>query len=77
MHADAMGQFLPPIGTNPGPGSTPGATVEYLWDLVQKRIITLTYMRNAPDGAVVGCGRRNYRFHTIIVPRVERTRSRS
>ncbi|KAH9970437.1 hypothetical protein BGW80DRAFT_577809 [Lactifluus volemus] len=27
--------------------------------------------------AVVGCGRRSYRFHTIIAPRVERTRSRS
>ncbi|KAH9970417.1 hypothetical protein BGW80DRAFT_1330671, partial [Lactifluus volemus] len=77
MHADAMGQILPPFGTSPGPGSTPGATVEYLRDLVQKRVITLTYMRNVHDGAVMGCGRRSYRFHTIIVPRVERTRSRS
>ncbi|KAH9970407.1 hypothetical protein BGW80DRAFT_1562239 [Lactifluus volemus] len=30
MHADVMGPFLPPFGTSPGPGSSPGATVEYL-----------------------------------------------
>ncbi|KAH9961396.1 hypothetical protein BGW80DRAFT_1564083 [Lactifluus volemus] len=28
MHADVMGPFLPPFGTSPGPGSSPGATVE-------------------------------------------------
>lgn len=50
LHADAQGPF-PPLtaGGVPG-GSSPGATVEYLRDLVQKRIITLTYMRNVHDG---------------------------
>ncbi|KAH9976571.1 hypothetical protein BGW80DRAFT_1289093 [Lactifluus volemus] len=74
MHVDAMDQFLPPIGTSPGPGSSPGAMAEYLRSLVQKRIIMPiicgTYMM-----AAVGCGRRSHWFHTIIVPRVERTRS--
>ncbi|KAH9970410.1 hypothetical protein BGW80DRAFT_1330526 [Lactifluus volemus] len=54
MHVDAIGPFLPPFGTSPGPGGTPGATVEYLRDLVQNRIITLTYMRNVHDGEVIG-----------------------
>ena len=50
--------FLPLVGGSggvpgaPGGGGCPGATVEYLRDLVQKRIITLTYMRNAHDGCV-------------------------
>jgi hypothetical protein len=35
-----------------GPRSNPGATVEYLRDLVQKRLIILTYMRNVHDGCV-------------------------
>ncbi|KAH9970428.1 hypothetical protein BGW80DRAFT_1330828, partial [Lactifluus volemus] len=56
MHADAMGQFLPPFGTSPGLGSTPGVT---------KRIITLTYMGNVHDG-------RSHWFHTIIVSRYPR-----
>ncbi|KAH9970434.1 hypothetical protein BGW80DRAFT_1330887 [Lactifluus volemus] len=64
MHADAMGQILPPFGTSPGPGSSPGAMAEYLRSLVQKRIITL-----------IICGTRSHWFHTIIVSRVERTRS--
>jgi hypothetical protein len=53
------GMFLPPVGGNGGvPGApvggsgSPGATVEYLRDLVQKRIITLTYTRNVHDGCV-------------------------
>jgi hypothetical protein len=54
MHADsaAAGQFFPPVGagTGAGSGGSPGATVEYLRDLVQKRIITLTYTRNVHDG---------------------------
>ena len=50
LQADSTGQFPPPVvGAVPGGGS-PGATVEYLRDLVQKRIITLTYMRNVHDG---------------------------
>ena len=48
--ADSPSLFpLPVSGGAPG-GSSPGATVEYLRDLVQKRIITLTYMRNVHDG---------------------------
>jgi hypothetical protein len=31
-------------------GVTAGTSVEYLRDLVQKRIITLTYMRNVHEG---------------------------
>ncbi|KAH9970397.1 hypothetical protein BGW80DRAFT_576312 [Lactifluus volemus] len=66
MHVDAIGPFLPPFGTTPGPGSSPGATVEYLRDLVQKRIVTLiirgTYMMAAS---------RSHWFHTIKVSRVE------
>jgi hypothetical protein len=32
-----------------------GTSVEYLRDLVQKRIITLTYMRNTHEGLVIYC----------------------
>jgi len=60
MHADSStaGQFFPPVGagvvgTGAGSGGSPGATVEYLRDLVQKRIITLTYTRNVHDGYVL------------------------
>jgi hypothetical protein len=51
--------FLPPVGNGGvvgggvgGGGGSPGATIEYLRDLVQKRIITLTYTRNVHDGCV-------------------------
>jgi hypothetical protein len=51
------GMFLPPVGIGGGvgvggSGGSPGATIEYLRDLVQKRIITLTYTRNVHDGCV-------------------------
>ena len=53
------GMFLPPVGSGGvagggvgGSGGSPGATIEYLRDLVQKRIITLTYTRNVHDGCV-------------------------
>ena len=49
--SDAAGPFLPPP-SGAGAGNSPGTTVEYLRDLVQKRIITLTYMRNVHDGCV-------------------------
>ncbi|KAI9436365.1 hypothetical protein H4582DRAFT_2120485 [Lactarius indigo] len=62
--ADSPNTFPPPVaGATPGGGS-PGATVEYLRDLVQKRIITLTYMRNVHDG-------RSHWFHTIAMSRIE------
>ncbi|KAH9170775.1 hypothetical protein EDB89DRAFT_1975792 [Lactarius sanguifluus] len=64
MLADSPSPFPPPVaGAAPGVGS-PGATVEYLRDLVQKRIITLTYMRNVHDG-------RSHWFHTIAMSRTE------
>lgn len=61
MHADSAtaGQFFPPVGAGvvgtggAGSSGSPGATVEYLRDLVQKRIITLTYTRNVHDGYVL------------------------
>ena len=50
------GMFLPPVGNGGvvggGASNSPGATIEYLRDLVQKRIITLTYTRNVHDGCV-------------------------
>jgi hypothetical protein len=82
MHADAQSPFMPLVAG----GGSPGATVEYLRDLVQKRIITLTYMRNVHDGCVllsfyVTFGwllmsavlrhRRSHWFHTIAMSRTE------
>lgn len=52
LHADSASPFFPPVGAGSGSSGSPGATVEYLRDLVQKRIITLTYMRNVHDGYV-------------------------
>jgi hypothetical protein len=80
QHADSPSPFPPPVA---GVGS-PGATVEYLRDLVQKRIITLTYMRNVHDGCdfpfslsvflmmmVWWWCRRSHWFHTIAMSRTE------
>jgi hypothetical protein len=57
--AATPGMFFPPVGTGggvvgagAGGSGSPGATIEYLRDLVQKRIITLTYTRNVHDGYV-------------------------
>jgi len=51
------GMFFPPVSGTSGSvagasSGSPGATIEYLRDLVQKRIITLTYTRNVHDGFV-------------------------
>lgn len=69
------GMFLPPVGNGGvvgggvgGSGGNPGATIEYLRDLVQKRIITLTYTRNVHDG-------RTHWFHTIMMTRAELDRA--
>ncbi|KAG9225924.1 hypothetical protein CCMSSC00406_0006454 [Pleurotus cornucopiae] len=59
LHSDtvaAMGAGSPALG--------PGTSVEYLRDLVQKRIITLTYIRNIHEG-------RSHWFHTILMSRAE------
>ncbi|KAJ7168317.1 hypothetical protein C8R43DRAFT_1121481 [Mycena crocata] len=47
-----------------GPAAPQGTNVEYLRDLVQKRIITLTYVRNIHEG-------RSHWFHTIMISRTE------
>ncbi|KIJ23959.1 hypothetical protein M422DRAFT_217358 [Sphaerobolus stellatus SS14] len=41
-----------------------GTSVEYLRDMVQKRIVTLTYMRNTHEG-------KRHWFHTILITRAE------
>lgn len=41
---------LGPSNANGSPALAQGTSVEYLRDLVQKRIITLTYMRNVHEG---------------------------
>ena len=58
-----------------------GTSVEYLRDLVQKRIVTLTYMRNVHEGCVRLVFnlryllsprlRRSHWFHTIMMSRGE------
>ena len=81
MHSDSVGSNLagaqsPPLGQ--------GTSVEYLRDLVQKRIITLTYIRSIHEGCVCfrvratvfpifsTCSfRRSHWFHTILISRSE------
>ena len=50
MLADAAGSFFQPVGAGAVNSGSLGATVEYLRDLVQKNIITLTYTWNVHDG---------------------------
>ncbi|KII89266.1 hypothetical protein PLICRDRAFT_110017 [Plicaturopsis crispa FD-325 SS-3] len=56
------------VGAQPtSAGASPamqGTTVEYLREIVQKRIITLTYMRNVHEG-------RSHWFHTIMMSRAD------
>ncbi|KAJ6546972.1 hypothetical protein B0H19DRAFT_1211695 [Mycena capillaripes] len=47
-----------------GPAGPQGTSVEYLRDLVQKRIITLTYLRSIHEG-------RSHWFHTIMISRAD------
>lgn len=66
---------------NGTPTIAQGTSVEYLRDLVQKRIVTLTYMRNVHEGCVgllsnEGCIlspwlSRCHWFHTIMMCRSE------
>ncbi|KAJ7090357.1 hypothetical protein B0H15DRAFT_779410 [Mycena belliarum] len=46
------------------PAVPQGASVDYLRDIIQKRIITLTYIRNIHEG-------RSHWFHTIMISRTE------
>ncbi|KAJ3534254.1 hypothetical protein NM688_g7164 [Phlebia brevispora] len=50
--------------TNGGAAHVQGTTVEILRELVKKRIITLTYLRNVHEG-------RSHWFHTIMITRGE------
>ncbi|KAJ8522681.1 hypothetical protein ONZ45_g786 [Pleurotus djamor] len=63
LHSDAV-----PAMNVGSPALGPGATVEYLRDLVQKRIITLTYIRNIHEG-------RSHWFHTIMMSRADLDRA--
>ncbi|KAE9395810.1 hypothetical protein BT96DRAFT_825662 [Gymnopus androsaceus JB14] len=54
MHAESIG--TPALGQ--------GTSDEYLRDLVQKRILTLTYIRNIHEG-------RSHWFHTIYISRAD------
>ncbi|PPQ65308.1 hypothetical protein CVT24_011435 [Panaeolus cyanescens] len=61
LHSETVGSALtgaqsPPLGQ--------GTSVEYLRELVQKRITTLTYIRSIHEG-------RSHWFHTILISRSE------
>ncbi|KAF8842495.1 hypothetical protein BDN67DRAFT_989053 [Paxillus ammoniavirescens] len=63
VHSDTLSSTATLV-TNGTPVIAQGTSVEYLRDLVQKRIITLTYMRNVHEG-------RSHWFHTIMMSRNE------
>ena len=48
LHSDTVGSSM--AGAQSPSSLTPGTSVEYLRDLVQKRIITLTYIRQIHEG---------------------------
>ncbi|KAF9265803.1 hypothetical protein L218DRAFT_859286 [Marasmius fiardii PR-910] len=58
---DAQSQFSETIPTPSGAQST---SDEYLRDLIQKRVLTLTYIRNIHEG-------RSHWFHTILISRAD------
>lgn len=51
VHSDTLSSTTTLVA-NGTPAIAQGTSVEYLRDLVQKRIITLTYMRNVHEGCV-------------------------
>lgn len=63
VHSDTLSSSATLV-SNGTPVVAQGTSVEYLRDLVQKRIITLTYMRNVHEG-------RSHWFHTIMMSRTE------
>ncbi|KAI0806904.1 hypothetical protein C8Q74DRAFT_1312900 [Fomes fomentarius] len=67
LHSDGVGSSAgASLQTN---GSLPqGTSVDVLRELVKKRIITLTYLRNVHEG-------RSHWFHTIMITRVELDRT--
>ncbi|THV07973.1 hypothetical protein K435DRAFT_642484 [Dendrothele bispora CBS 962.96] len=56
IHNDTTGSSTPALGQHPND--------EYLRDLIQKRILTLTYIRNIHEG-------RSHWFHTIYISRAD------
>lgn len=52
MHSDSVASTSGPLNANGSPALPQGTSVEYLRDLVMKRMITLSYMRNVHDGYV-------------------------
>ncbi|KAF9466276.1 hypothetical protein BDZ94DRAFT_208396 [Collybia nuda] len=62
LHSDTIAGST--LGGAGSPQLGQGTSVEYLRDLVQKRIITLTYIRNIHEG-------RSHWFHTIMISRAE------
>lgn len=80
VHSDTLSSTAALVA-NGAPAIPQGTSVEYLRDLVQKRIITLTYMRNVHEGYVGPSLNkefvlspqfsRSHWFHTIIMSRSE------
>ncbi|OBZ75827.1 hypothetical protein A0H81_04792 [Grifola frondosa] len=64
LHSDSVASS---VGANGNPLAQ-GTSVEMLRELVKKRIITLTYMRNVHEG-------RSHWFHTIMITRAELDRA--
>ena len=50
LHSDTVGSSMAGAQSPSSLTPTPGTSVEYLRDLVQKRIITLTYIRQIHEG---------------------------
>ena len=63
VHSDTLSSGATLVGTGT-PVIAQGASVEYLRDLVQKRIITLTYMRNIHEGCVYSILMLRFRAHS-------------
>ncbi|KAF8590461.1 hypothetical protein K439DRAFT_1627743 [Ramaria rubella] len=64
---DSQSLYSESAGSSVTPNSAAtfqGTSIEYLRDMVQKRIITLTYMRNTHEG-------KTHWFHTILMTRAE------
>ncbi|KAG6328653.1 hypothetical protein ID866_10435, partial [Astraeus odoratus] len=64
VHSDTLSSNATLVANGTPVIGPQGTSVEYLRDLVQKRIITLTYMRNVHEG-------RSHWFHTIMISRNE------
>ncbi|TFK27348.1 hypothetical protein FA15DRAFT_586483 [Coprinopsis marcescibilis] len=62
LHSDVVGGA--PLGGAGSPQMNQGMSVEYLRELVNKRIITLTYLRSVHEG-------RSHWFHTIQISRAD------